>query len=489
VIQTSERPVVVGGDRFRRASSWWWGYTTVLVGLDTLAIVAGILVGQLLRFGDLNTVDSLPQHMSYTTFANALIPAWLATMALCGTYGRRHLEVGTEEYRRVFSAALRFVGVLATFALVFKIDVARGFIAVAVPVATVTSLGGRYAARHWLHRRRSRLGSCMKRTLVVGSNESAAILVRALHDAPFVGYGSIAACTPQGNGTIEVDGRTISVVASTDGVLDAAYRTGADAIVVADGAMPDDGLPALAWQIEGTGIELLVAPAATDVAGPRITIRPVEGLPLMYVEEPELSGIRRLAKSIFDRTIAAVWLIVLVPVLVAIGMAVRLTSRGPALFRQVRVGLGGRHFVLWKFRTMTVDAEERLADLLHLNEHDGVLFKIADDPRTTRLGRVLRRWSVDELPQLWNVLRGDMSIVGPRPPLPNEVERYDDNVKRRLLVKPGLTGLWQVSGRAQLPWDEAVRLDLYYIENWSPALDAVILAKTFAAVLRRHGAC
>jgi len=459
------------------------------VGLDTLAIIAGILLGQLLRFGDLNTVDSLPQHMSYTTIANGLIPAWLATLALCGTYVRRHLEVGTEEYRRVFGAAVRFVGVLATLALVFKIDVARGFIAVAVPVATVMALGGRYIARHWLHRQRSRLGSCMKRTLVVGSNESVAILVRALHGAPFVGYGSVAACTAQGNGTIDVDGETISVVASIDGVLDAAYRTGADAIVVADDAMSDDGLPALAWQIEGTGIELLVAPAATDVAGPRISIRPVEGLPLMYVDEPELSGIRRLAKTTFDRTVAAVWLVALLPVLVGIGVAVRLTSRGPALFRQVRVGLGGRHFVLWKFRTMTVDAEERLADLLHLNEHDGILFKITDDPRTTRLGRVLRRWSVDELPQLWNVFRGDMSIVGPRPPLPNEVERYDDNVKRRLLVKPGLTGLWQVSGRAQLPWDEAVRLDLYYVENWSPALDAIILAKTFAAVLRRHGAC
>jgi len=138
---------------------------------------------------------------------------------------------------------------------------------------------------------------------------------------------------------------------------------------------------------------------------------------------------------------------------------------------------------------MAVDAEDRLADLAHLNEHDGLLFKMVDDPRTTPLGRILRRWSIDELPQLWNVLRGEMSIVGPRPPLPSEVERYDSKVRRRLLVKPGLTGLWQVSGRARLPWDEAVRLDLYYVENWSPSLDAVILAKTLVAVVRRQGAC
>jgi lipopolysaccharide/colanic/teichoic acid biosynthesis glycosyltransferase len=170
-------------------------------------------------------------------------------------------------------------------------------------------------------------------------------------------------------------------------------------------------------------------------------------------------------------------------------VAVRLTSPGPALFRQVRIGVGGRRFMLWKFRTMTFDAEDRLAELTELNEHDGILFKIVDDPRTTRLGRILRRWSIDELPQLWNVVRGEMSIVGPRPPLPTEVERYDNKVRRRLLVKPGLTGLWQVSGRARLPWDEAVRLDLYYVENWSPSLDAVILAKTLVAVLRRQGAC
>jgi len=201
-----------------------------------------------------------------------------------------------------------------------------------------------------------------------------------------------------------------------------------------------------------------------------------------------MKGTKRIVKTMFDRVLAGVGLVVLLPLMVAIGILVRLTSRGPALFRQVRVGLGGRHFVIWKFRTMAIDAEARLSDVIHLNEHDGLLFKVRNDPRVTRLGRVLRRWSLDELPQLWNVMRGDMSIVGPRPPLPSEVERYDGQVRRRLLVKPGLTGLWQVGGRAGVPWEEAVRLDLYYVENWSLSMDAMILAKTVTAVLRGHGA-
>jgi exopolysaccharide biosynthesis polyprenyl glycosylphosphotransferase len=330
----------------------------------------------------------------------------------------------------------------------------------------------------------------MKGCLVVGSPDGVADLVQAFRNAPFIGYTAVAACTPEGQGSIDVDDQSISVVADTDSILASALRVGADAIVVADGsALPDGALPALAWQLEGTGIELLVAPAVTDLAGPRISIRPVAGLPLVHVEEPELSGVRHLVKSAFDRCVATVALLFLSPVLALVAVAVRLTSPGPALFRQVRIGVGGRRFMLWKFRTMTFDAEDRLAELTELNEHDGILFKIVDDPRTTRLGRILRRWSIDELPQLWNVVRGEMSIVGPRPPLPTEVERYDNKVRRRLLVKPGLTGLWQVSGRARLPWDEAVRLDLYYVENWSPSLDAVILAKTLVAVLRRQGAC
>ncbi|MGI8686592.1 MAG: exopolysaccharide biosynthesis polyprenyl glycosylphosphotransferase, partial [Acidimicrobiales bacterium] len=242
------------------------------------------------------------------------------------------------------------------------------------------------------------------------------------------------------------------------------------------------------WDLEGTGVDLLVVPSLVDVAGPRISVRPVAGLPLLHVEEPELGGGARLVKHLVERVAAAVLLVLLLPLLVAVGLAVRCTSRGPALFAQQRVGKHGRRFTLYKFRTMRRSAEAELVDLADANEHDGPLFKIRDDPRRTRLGRALRRVSIDEVPQLWNVVVGQMSIVGPRPPLPCEVEGYSDEARRRLLVKPGLTGLWQVSGRADLPWAEAVRLDLYYVENWSPALDLVILAKTLTAVVRGRGA-
>jgi len=248
-------------------------------------------------------------------------------------------------------------------------------------------------------------------------------------------------------------------------------------------------LQALAWRLEGTGIRLVMAPSVTDIAGPRIVVRPVQGLPLLHVEDPELRAGQRVLKSSIDRLVAAVALVAMAPAFVAIALAITLTSRGPVLFGQQRVGLrGGRTFTIWKFRTMVDGADRRVGEVAHLNEHDGPLFKIRRDPRVTPVGRWLRRFSIDELPQLVNVLRGDMSLVGPRPPLPSEVAGYGAEAHRRLLVKPGMTGLWQVGGRALLPWEEAVRLDLYYVENWSIALDLMVLWKTLGAVLHGRGA-
>jgi exopolysaccharide biosynthesis polyprenyl glycosylphosphotransferase len=235
-------------------------------------------------------------------------------------------------------------------------------------------------------------------------------------------------------------------------------------------------------------VTLLVAPRLTDISGPRIHIRPVAGLPLLNVEEPEFSGVRRIVKGGLDRFLAFFAIVLLLPVLAGIALAVAVTSRGPILFRQVRIGRHGEPFVIHKFRSMYSDAEERLAELEHLNETDGTLFKVRDDPRVTPVGRYLRRFSLDELPQFFDVLLGRMSLVGPRPPLPTEVDRYASLVRRRLVVKPGITGLWQVSGRSDLSWDESVRLDLLYVETWSLALDITIMLKTVLAVLRRRGA-
>jgi exopolysaccharide biosynthesis polyprenyl glycosylphosphotransferase len=244
----------------------------------------------------------------------------------------------------------------------------------------------------------------------------------------------------------------------------------------------------LAWGIESRRADLFVAPALMDVAGPRVSVRPVAGMPLLHVEHPDINGVRQLVKSGFDKLVAAVALVVLAVPMLAISIVVRATSPGPALFRQTRIGRGGREFQVLKFRTMVADAERLKQVLLDNNESDGVLFKIRNDPRITRVGALLRRYSLDELPQLLNVLRGEMSLVGPRPPLPAEVEKYGADVRRRLVVKPGMTGLWQVSGRSDLSWEESVRLDLRYVENWSLMLDLQVLWKTWSAVTRGEGA-
>jgi exopolysaccharide biosynthesis polyprenyl glycosylphosphotransferase len=232
----------------------------------------------------------------------------------------------------------------------------------------------------------------------------------------------------------------------------------------------------------------VVATSLLDVAGPRTSIRPVDGLPMLHVEPAELTGGRRLAKGAFDRILATLALIAVAPLLLGLAALVRLTSKGPAMFTQTRVGKDGREFTIYKFRTMYTDAEERLAELAAQNEHDGLLFKIRNDPRVTPVGRVLRRFSLDELPQLLNVFLGQMSLVGPRPPLPSEVAQYPEDLLRRLAVKPGITGLWQVSGRSNLSWEDTVRLDLRYVENWSLTFDLVILLRTATAIVRASGA-
>jgi exopolysaccharide biosynthesis polyprenyl glycosylphosphotransferase len=244
----------------------------------------------------------------------------------------------------------------------------------------------------------------------------------------------------------------------------------------------------LAWELEKTDTELCLAPALLDVAGPRTSIRSAAGLPLLYMDHPDLTGARQAVKSLFDRLAAASALLLLAPVFLAVAVAVKVGDRGPVFFRQVRVGRNGRPFHVCKFRTMVTDAEQQKALLEARNEGNGVLFKIKDDPRITKVGSILRRYSLDELPQLFNVLLGQMSLVGPRPALPEEAAKYGDEVRRRLAVRPGITGLWQVSGRSDLPWEEAVRLDLRYVENWSFALDLQILWKTISVIFKGSGA-
>jgi exopolysaccharide biosynthesis polyprenyl glycosylphosphotransferase len=394
--------------------------------------------------------------------------------------------VGTDEYQRILRAGLAMTASLALVAYGFEIRLARGYVVVALPLATVICVVTRFALRQRLHRARTRTGACMRRVVVVGHELAVVAVSRQLRRARYHGLNVVGACLPHGH-----DGQVgdVRVLGTFDEVPAAVRAAGADTVVVL--SCPElDGqtLRRLAWRLERHDIDLIVASSLVDVAGNRTTIRPIDGLPMLHVEHPTLTGARRVVKEVFDRVGAALLVAVLSPALVGIAVAVLVESPGPVLFRQVRVGKDGRKFVMYKFRTMHVEAESRLTELRDLNEMDGVLFKMRDDPRVTRVGRWLRRFSLDELPQLRNVVTGNMSLVGPRPPLPHEVAVYPDDARRRLAVKPGMTGLWQVSGRSDLTWEDAVRLDVRYVENWSLSLDLVILLRTLSAVTRGAGA-
>lgn len=462
-------------------------YVRVLVVLDTSILTVAVLVGYVARFGeDVPTGSRIP----YVLVAPGVVLAWLVSLKALGCYDDRVLGYGADEYRRVGAASLRLAGGVAIAGYVADVGISRGFLAVSFAVGTLGLEVARFAARKRLHRARSRGAGWSRKVLVVGDTAHVLELVHTLRREPYAGYHVVGACIPDALlAPVAQRLGDVPVVGSFRGIPEAATAIGADTVAVtASGELTATRLRRLGWQLEGTGIDLVVAPALTDVAGPRIHTRPVAGLPLIHVEAPEFRGVRKLVKGLVDRSAAALAVALLLPVLGLIALAIRLDSRGPALFRQIRVGQGGREFGVFKFRTMVVNADALRAELAARNETDGLMFKMRDDPRVTRIGRLLRKWSLDELPQLVNVLLGQMSLVGPRPPLPAEVARYEGDVARRLLVKPGMTGLWQVSGRSDLSWEDGIRLDLYYVENWSLAADLTILWKTFGAVLRSRGA-
>ncbi|MEO3812092.1 sugar transferase [Sphaerisporangium sp. B11E5] len=432
-----------------------------------------------MRFGDIT-----PYVVPYVVLSLVLPLVWVGMVGLNRAYEARLIGVGSEEFRRISQCGFLLTAGVAIAAYVTKTDLARGYVVVALPLTTVLTLACRYGLRRRLHLLRAR-GMCMRRVVAVGHRSAVAELVRRFRREPYHGMHVVGACLPRHDTGHDVEG--VPVLGDFSDVPLVVGQAGADTVAVL--ACPElDGtaLRRLAWRLEKTRTDLVVAPALMEVAGPRTTIRPVAGLPLLHVEHPELSGVRRLLKGLFDRTGAAVALAVLAPLLIALAVAVRATSPGPALFRQTRVGRDGAEFTILKFRTMRVDAERHRVGLV--SDRDGVLFKIRDDPRVTPLGAWLRRLSLDELPQLVNVLSGHMSLVGPRPPLPEEVAGYGDDVRRRLVVRPGMTGLWQVNGRSDLSWEESVRLDLRYVENWSLTLDLQILWKTWSAVARGSGA-
>lgn len=467
-----------------RRVRWVQRYIRGLILADALAAFFAASIALVIRFG----VDvGYGPNALYLPITLLFPLAWTGVLALGRAYEARFIGDGTDEFRRVLDSAVRFLALLALSSYLLNWDFARGYAIVAIPLATVLSLIVRAIGRR-VERNAEKEGTASRRVLVIGTERSTAELIRRLRrhdDHPFLVVGALVD-SAQGD-TVE----GVQVVGTSRDAADALIRCGADTIAFgAWSTLSQAELRRLSWELEGTHVDILVTPNLTDVSGPRISVRPVAGLPLLHVEKPEFTGFRRVFKGLFDRGVAFVSLVLLSPLFLMLAIAVRADSKGPAFFRQERVGRAGRTFTMLKFRSMSVDAEDRLEDIKADNVHgdDGPMLKVVNDPRVTRVGRFLRRTSLDELPQLVNVLLGQMSLVGPRPPLPREVAQYENHVQRRLLVKPGLTGLWQVSGRADLSWEDSVRLDLYYVENWSFLLDIAILVRTVRAVLASRGA-
>lgn len=469
---------------------WQRVYARRLLLTDTAIIIGAVFGAQLLRFGQSNADLYIPGvtgagfDIAYTSVSAIFVITWVLGLRLYGTRDAKVVGTGWQEFRRVADASIRVFGVLAILSFLLHIDVARGYLLLALPAGLVVLVGSRWGWRRWLAAQRSE-GRFLSRVVLVGEHAKSVHIAREMQRDGGAGMVITGALTERGTGSL-LPG--IPVVGSLDDAVAGIDLAGADAVVYSGSDLITPAqLRQFGWDLQSRNVDLIVAAALTDVAGPRIHARPVAGLSLIHVDYPAFTGSRYATKRAFDVIVATLALIVLSPVFLALTVMVR-QDGGPVLFRQRRVGLEGRQFMMLKFRTMVVDAEARLPQLLDASDGNGILFKMRDDPRVTRIGRILRRYSLDELPQLVNVLRGDMSLVGPRPPLMSEVDTYEKWVQRRLLVKPGITGLWQVSGRSDLSWDDSIRLDLYYVENWSLTSDLVIIWRTVRAVLRRHGA-
>lgn len=414
-----------------------------------------------------------------TPVAIALI--WLSFLAMRGTYDQRIVGLGTEEIRRVVTATLYVFAAVAGISYLIRADISRAYAFVSLPLGLVLITGMRFYWRGWLYRQRRR-GEFIFRTVVVGAPTARDELGRHLQRDSYTGFVVVGECDEPIAKQSAEDSWLTGLLAQLD-------NSQASAVALAPSSrISGETIRQLAWLIEARGIDLLVAPAVMDVTGPRLTVRPAAGLPLLHLDEARLSRPQRISKRALDLLGSIFLIVALSPVLLVVGLAVRFTSDGPVIYRQSRIGRGGESFNMLKFRTMRVDAELMLDELRSEYGLVTPLFKLDQDPRVTSAGRFLRRWSLDELPQLFNVLGGSMSLVGPRPHPLDDVDRYELAAYRRLALKPGMTGLWQVEGRSDLEWAEALRLDIYYVETWSLAGDFVLLSRTLRAVIRGRGA-
>ncbi len=477
--RSGEIASTAAGD-FRR---WSTRYVRALLALDSLIGLAAVAMST--AFATATHPQSVVDWLLLGTVG---VVAWPVLLAAAQAYNRRRLGLGAIEVLAVMRAAVAVVVLCALPAAWFGLHPVLNTAAIAVPAAAIGSLVLRCAASRRLHTVQ-RTGGRLRRIIVVGSPEAVQDLCTALDREHDMGMQTVAVCVPSAD-VRRAREMGLPTVGDVEHVATLARELGCQAVAVTGaGATRQGFLRQLAWSLEGTDVDLLVQPGLIEVARPRMQIQPWTAVPMLHVELPRFAGWRRWVKRATDIVLTSIGLVLISPFLAAIALAVKLDDRrGPVIFRQQRVGIDGKPFTMYKFRSMVADAEQRLAQLRAKNQGAGPLFKMEHDPRITRIGRFLRKYSLDELPQLFNVLLGSMSLVGPRPPLQSEVDEYAEDIRRRLKVIPGLTGLWQVSGRSMLSWEDSVRLDLRYVENWSMLLDLQILWKTVFAVLAKQGA-
>ncbi|MFZ4893535.1 sugar transferase [Plantibacter sp. Mn2098] len=468
---------------------WALRYRMRLFATDAAIVVGSVTAAFAFRFGIDGELSEAAQQR-YLGTSVLIVLVWLTFLTTTRSRDTRIFGSGSTEYRRIVNSSAFAFGILAISFLILKVDVARGFFILALPIGTLALLVNRWLWRKWLVAQR-RAGAYLSRAVVVGKRDDVEYVIQQITARHSVSYDIVGASVVDEHlpHAIRSGRRQVPIVSHMDGIAQAAANLSADAVIIAgpvDGG--SDYVKRLGWDLEGSATELVLAARLTDVAGPRIHFRPVEGLPLIHVEIPQFEGGHHIMKRALDVTLTSIGLVLVSPLLAVIALLVKLDSPGPALFSQERVGRNGERFRMYKFRSMIVDAEAALPALRAESDGNGTLFKMKDDPRVTRIGKILRKFSLDEFPQLWNVLTGEMSLVGPRPPLASEVDEYEPDAHRRLHIKPGLTGMWQVSGRSDLSWEESVRLDLYYVENWSITGDLMILWQTVKVVLRPVGA-
>jgi len=468
---------------------WARAYKAKLLLTDIVIIVVA-LTAALLTGAEVTNIPEFIASVPALLWSGlaAIALTWIFLLEIFHTRDCRVLGTGPEEYKRLITACMIAFSLVSIALLQLEVGFPGPTAVLTMAIGLAGLLLSRWAWRRWLNRQR-KLGRALSRAVVIGTRAEVDYVISRVTGSVNVAFDIVGVLTAPDLKQASKRGVTKDRGFGPKEIARAAAELRADAVIVAGNhGSGNDFIRNLAWQLEGTAAELILASRLANVAGPRIHFRPIEGLPLIHVEIPQFEGSKHVVKRGLDIVVSALALVMLTPLFLILAVAIRSNSPGGAFFSQVRVGRNLETFRMFKFRSMVADATEKLAELSEHNQGSGVLFKLKNDPRVTGIGRVIRKYSLDELPQIWNVLKGDMSLVGPRPPLPSEVQAYKGKVNRRMYIKPGLTGMWQINGRSDLNWEDSVRLDLYYVENWSVVGDLIIMWRTVKVILRPVGA-